>query len=238
MPDSPGNIVICSCEDTMPLDGEAVRKACRGPKLTTARHLCRTEIDRFRAVAADAGPLTIACTQESALFDEVAAEVGRTVPILYANIRETAGWSRDAAEAGPKTAALLAAAAEPMPAVPIVNLESEGVVLIYGRDERAVEAGNLLKESHDVTVLIKPPAAIALPRGTGFPVVKGTIRAAKGHLGDFEITVDDFAQPAASSRGALKFGQSRDGAQSRCDLILDLSGGRALFSAAELRDDS
>ena len=43
----------------------------------------------------------------------------------------------------------------------------------------------------------------------------------------FEITVDDFAQPAPSSRGALAFGPSRDGAQSRCDIILDLSGGRA-----------
>ena len=56
-------------------------------------------------------------------------------------------------------AALLAAAAEPMPMVPTVSLESEGVILIYGRDESAVEAGNLLKEHLDVTVLIKPPAS-------------------------------------------------------------------------------
>ena len=137
---------------------------------------------------------------------------------------------------GPKMAALLAAAAEPLPAVPVVSLESEGVVLIYGRDERAVEAGNLLKDHLDVTVLIKPPAAIAPPRSTEFPVVKGTIRTAKGHLGAFEITVDDFAQPAPSSRGKLAFGPSRNGAQSRCDIILDLSGGTPLFPAADLRD--
>ena len=118
MPDSPGNIVICSCEDTMPLDRETVRKGCHGAKLTTARHLCRAEIERFRILAGDAAPLTIACTQEPSLFDEVAGEAGRTAPIMYANIRETAGWSRDAADAGPKMAALLAAAAEPMPAVP------------------------------------------------------------------------------------------------------------------------
>ena len=31
--------------------------------------------------------------------------------------------------------------------------------------------------------------------------MKGTIRAAKGYLGAFEITVDDYAQPAPSSRG-------------------------------------
>ena len=137
---------------------------------------------------------------------------------------------------GPKMAALLAAAAEPMPPVPVVNLESEGVILIYGRDERAVEAGNLLKDHLDVTVLIKPPAAISPPRSTEFPVAKGTIRTAKGHLGAFEITVDDFAQPAPSSRGKLVFGPSRNGAQSQCDVILDLSGGTALFPAADLRD--
>jgi ferredoxin len=236
MADSSGNIVICSCEDTMPLDADAVRSACGGAKVATARHLCRAEIERFRALAGAPGPLTIACTQESALFDEVAGEIGRTAPVTYANIRETAGWSRDAADAGPKIAALLAAAAEPLPAVPLVTLESEGVILIYGRDERALEAGNLLKDHLDVTVLIKPPASISPPRSTEFPVAKGTIRTAKGHLGAFEIIVDAFAQPAPSSRSKLVFGPSRDGAQSQCDIILDLSGGSALFPAADLRD--
>ena len=50
-----------------------------------------------------------------------------------------AGWSKDASAAGPKMAALLAAAAESAPDVTFVNLTSEGVILIYGRDERAVE---------------------------------------------------------------------------------------------------
>lgn len=236
MPEASGNIVICSCEDTMPLDTGAVHRACRSATLTTARHLCRAQIERFRALAGDAAPLTIGCTQESALFNEIAGEVGRTAPITYANIRESAGWSSDAAQAGPKMAALLAAAAEPMPAVPVVSLESEGTLLIYGCDERAVEAGNLLRDHLDITVLLKPPAGIAPPQSTEFPVVKGTIRAIKGHLGAFELTVDDFAPPAPSSRGSLDYGASRNGARSRCDVILDLSGGVALFPAADLRD--
>jgi ferredoxin len=230
------NIVICSCEDTMPLDGQAVRHACRGATVATAKNLCRSEIGRFRSLAGGDDPLTIGCTQEAALFDEVAGEAGRGAPIVYANIRETAGWSRDAKEAGPKVAALLAAAAEPMPAVPIVSLQSEGTILIYGSDERAVEAGNLLKEHLDVTVLLAPPANVAPPRSTDFPVAKGRIRTARGHLGAFELAVDEFAQPAPSSRSTLVFGAARDGAQSRCDIILDLSGGTALFPAADLRD--
>jgi ferredoxin len=133
-------------------------------------------------------------------------------------------------------AALLAAAAEPLPEVPFVSLSSEGVVLIYGRDERAIEAGKLLADHLDVTVLVSRPYELAPPRVSEFPVVKGTIRSAKGYLGAFETVVDDYAQPLPSSRGALVFGPARDGAVSRSDLVLDLSGGAPLFMAHELRD--
>jgi len=146
------------------------------------------------------------------------------------------GWSSEAVRSGPKQAALLAVAAEPMPSVPFVTLESAGVVLICGRDEIAVEAGNHLKDHLDVTVLIEPPAAIAPPRMTDFPVAKGKIRNASGHLGAFKVTVDDFAEAVPSSRGALMFGPSHDNARSSCDIILDLTGGSALFPAADLRD--
>jgi ferredoxin len=233
MADRPGHILICSCEDSMPLDAAAVARGCRGGTVTTARQLCRAELDKFRAAAAGGAPLIVGCTQEAPLFAEVAENDS---DIRYANIRETAGWSSDAQAAGPKMAALLAAAAEPAPEIPFVSFTSEGVALIYGRDEQAIEAANLLKDHLDVTVLIKPPAEVTPPRVTDFPVVKGAIRSAKGHLGAFELTVDEYAQPAPSSRGALRFGAPRDGAVSRCDLVLDLSGGAPLFTAADLRD--
>ncbi|HEX5999665.1 MAG TPA: 4Fe-4S dicluster domain-containing protein [Hyphomicrobiaceae bacterium] len=220
----------------MTLDTKAIRRACRGGNLTTARQLCRGETDRFRSAIEGEAAVTVACTQETALFDELAEAVGSSTSITYVNIRETAGWSRDGANAGPKMAALLAAAAEPMPSVPVVSLESEGVILIYGRDERAVEAGNLLKEHLDVTVLIKPPADIPPQRNTAFPIARGVIRAAKGHLGAFELTVDDFAQPAPSSRQTLVFGEARNDTRSKCDVILDLTGGTPLLPASELRD--
>jgi ferredoxin len=220
----------------MPLNAEAVGRGCRGAKLTTARQLCRAELGRFRALAAEAGPLTVGCTQEVAVFEDMANAAGRAEPVAYVNVRETAGWSAEAAAAGPKMAALIAAAAEPMPPVPLLQVESEGVVLIYGADERAIEAGALLKDHLDVTVLIKPPAQIAAGHNTEFPVLSGRIRAARGHFGAFELTVDAFAEPAPSSRGTLAFARPRDGAQSKCDLVLDLSGGGPLFAAAELID--
>ena len=228
-------ILICSCEDTMPLDAEAVRRGCRG-SVSTAHHLCRTEIERFRAAAAQGNPLIVGCTQEAPLFSEIAADLKEPAPLTFVNVRETAGWSSDAAKAGPKMAALIAAAAEPVPDFPLVSLSSEGVTLVYGRDERAIEAARLLAEHLDVTVLVTRPKDLAPPRVTEFPVVKGTIRSAKGHLGAFELVVDDYAAPAPSSRGVLTFGVPRDGAMSRCDLIVDLSGGAPLFPAHDLRD--
>src|SRR5262245_45173438 len=178
MAERPRQILICSCEDTMPLDSEAVRRGCRGSQLTRARQLCRAELEKFRQAAATGAPLTVGCTQEAPLFSDITSEGD----VRFANIRETAGWSADAARAGPKMAALLAAAAEPTPETAFVSLASEGVILIYGRDEQAIEAANLLKDHLDVTVLVKAPATVAPPRVTEFPVVQGTIRAAKGHL--------------------------------------------------------
>src|SRR5262249_56771501 len=90
-----GTIVICSCEDTMPLDAAAVARGCGGAEVTTARQLCRSQIALARAVVSADGPLTIGCTQQARVFEELAAAAGRTAPITYVNLPETAGWSRD-----------------------------------------------------------------------------------------------------------------------------------------------
>jgi ferredoxin len=227
-------ILVCSCEDTIPLDAGALTRGCRNFDIVTGRQFCRAELDRFRALVGAGVPLTVGCTQEAPLFREVTEDSG--AGLRFVNLRESAGWSADAAKAGPKMAALAAAAAEPMPDIPFVQLESAGVVLVYGRDERAIEAAGLLKQHLDVTVLLTRPDQITPPRTTEFPIVKGTIRVAKGYLGAFELTVDDYAVPQPSSRGALVFAPSRDNATSRCDIVLDLSGGARLFPAADLRD--
>jgi len=236
MTERPQTIVMCSCDDTMPLDTDTVRRGCRSAKVEIAGQLCRAEVERFRAAIAAGGPLTIGCTQEAPLFAEVAQASGREGGLTFVNVRETAGWSSQGAEAGPKMAALFAAASEPTPEVPFVTLTSNGVILIYGRDEQAIETAKLLKEHLDVTVMISKPASLTPGRVNEFPVVKGTIRSAKGYLGAFEIVVDDFAAAAPSSRGALTFGAARDGAVSHCDIILDISAGTPLFSAHDLRD--
>ena len=231
MAERPRKVLICSCEDTISLDGARVERACRGADVVRGRQLCRAELDRVRDAAASGQPLTIACTQEAPLF----AEIGEAT-MSFVNIRETAGWSKDAKTAGPKIAALLAAAGEATPDVPVVTLTSEGSALIYGQDERAIEAARLLKDHLAVTVLLSKDNAI-LPLGTTeFPLHKGTITAASGHIGAFKLRVDDYAEPAPSSRDRLYFASARQDVELLCDVLIDLCGGAALFSAPDLRD--
>lgn len=230
---APSHLLICSCEKTMPLDAAAIGRGCGGA-ITQASQLCGLELDRFKAALSDGVPVTVACTQEAPLFREV-AESSPRAELTFVNIRETGGWSNDAAAAGPKAAALIAAAQEDMPPISLVTLESTGVALIYGRDEIAIEAAQRLSDRLDITVLLSRPGDVIPRRSNEFPVLKGTIRNAKGHLGAFELAIDDYALPMPSSRAKLAFGSSRNGATSTCDLILDLSGGTPLFPAPELR---
>ena len=181
-------------------------------------------------------PITVACTQEAPLFTEVAAEMPGAGALSFVNIRETAGWSKDAKTAGPKIAALIAAAAEPVPDHSFVSLSSEGVTLLYGKDAQVIEAANLLKDHLDLTVLIKDAGAVPPMRVTEFPLLKGTIKSAKGYLGAFELSIDGYAQPAPSSRDGLQFGAARNDVATRCDVLIDLSGGAPLFPSADLRD--
>ena len=218
----------------MRLDATAVRRGCRKSEIAEFRQLCRAELDHFRNAAKAEGPLIVGCTQEAPLFGDEAK--GRSEKMEFVNLRETAGWSVDGTKAGPKMAALLAAASEVTPAFPFVTLSSDGVILIYGRGEIAIEAGRLLADHLDVTIMITKPSQIMPPAIRSFPIVQGTIRNAKGYLGSFELTIDDYAAPRPSSRDALVFEAPRNGLTSRCDIVLDLSGGTPLFPAHDLRD--
>lgn len=227
-------VLTCTCEGTMTPDGAALEKA--GCKAGPAAHqLCRANLDRFKAAIQAGGPVTVTCTQEAPLFREVAETEAPGLDIAFANIRETAGWTADADLSGPKMAALVAAAGVQPADFAYTSLESSGVALVLGRDEVALEAATELAATLDITVLLKPGAEVQPPRRTLFPVVQGRIRKAEGHLGAFTLTVDDFAAPDPSSRRTLVFGTPRDGAVSRADLVIDLTGDTPLFSADGLR---
>lgn len=222
---------VCSCEDTMTLDGKALAKGCvaQGSELRTAEHLCRSQLDRFMAALGENRPITVACTQEAPLFTQEAEDAGFANTLDFVNVREHGGWSAEGAEAGPKMAGLLAAAAVPLPSISLVSMTSQGIALILGRDAVALEAARALTDKLDITVLLTGEESVTPARRVEFPVLRGRAKAATGWLGNFSVTVDGAAAASPASRGEYLWGTGKDGTQSRCDVILDLSGRAPLF---------
>ena len=216
--------LICTCDGTMTLAPETL-----GAEGKPAFQLCRAQLDHFRAALGEFADITVACTQEAPLFAEVAEDAGFAGTLRFANIRETAGWSDEGAKSAPKMAALLAMAEVEASNFEVVTLESNGIALILGRDDAALSAARDLSDHLDITVLLLPGSDVAPPRQTTWPVLQGRIGAAQGHLGAFELTVNAYAAPAPSSRAKLAFGPARDGAISRADLVIDLTGNPPLF---------
>ena len=125
--------LICDCNKTMPLKAASLGAAL-GESLTLHSTLCRREVGDYQQAIRGGEPVVVACTQEQKLFAQVGVNTeGAVAPVHFVNIRETGGWSRDAAQAMPKIAALLAAARLPEPEpVPTVTYTSAGRLLVIG----------------------------------------------------------------------------------------------------------
>lgn len=181
--------LICNCNRTMPLDGEALGRAL-GEPLTVHTTLCRREAPAFQRATRSSDDLVVACTQESRLFNELSEQTEGAVPldvrpIRFVNIRETGGWSRDAAQATPKMAALLAAARLPDPdPVPTVTYRSSGRLLIIGPLERAEALAARLDDVLDVSLFATGGAGRQERR---YPVLAGQLQQVTGWLGAFQV---------------------------------------------------
>ncbi|HEY2818889.1 MAG TPA: 4Fe-4S binding protein [Casimicrobiaceae bacterium] len=178
---------LCSCNDTMPLDGDAFARLLGvAPHEGVKRMLCQKELGAFAEGAR--GDVVVACTQEARLLGDIAEEAGKTQTIQFVNIREAAGWSADSKAATPKIAALLALAGMPEPdPVPRVAYTSAGQVLIVGPLDVALFWADALSPHVAVTVLATERAAeTELPSQRDFAVSTGTLTALAGWLGAFE----------------------------------------------------
>ncbi|QDL92439.1 4Fe-4S dicluster domain-containing protein [Paroceanicella profunda] len=225
-------LFLCSCLGSMEVDAAALGRAATGTACRLHRHLCRSE-SHLVAGALEAGQaVTVACGQEAPVFEDLAQ--GR--PLTTIDIRDRAGWSDEGAAALPKMAALLAEGAlSPRPA-PLMPIVSEGVCLVYGPGDVAMDAAERLAGRLSVTVMLSDVGEVIPPREDRFEILRGRIRAARGRLGAFSLVADGLAVAEPAGRGALRFGPAADGGASECDIILDLSGGTPLFPAPDKRD--
>ena len=190
----------------MSIDADALSKALGGEgKLRPARHLCRAELDRFSDEAAKTDNILVACTQEAPLFLDALEELGDAAPEAgFLNIREKAGWS-EASRNGDKNvtakmAALIKEASLDLKETTSVTMISTGIVLVLGKGDEAIEAARKLADRMDVTVVLEGAADASPPDVMDMPLFAGTIKSASGHLGKFEIQVENFRPTAPSSK--------------------------------------
>ena len=181
--------LICNCNRTMPLDGKALARALKADSpFEVASELCRRHVSAFEAAVKKGDDLVVACTQEAPLFTELHGELKGAGGIQFVNIRETAGWSAESAQAHPKIAALLALSEMPDPEpVPVVSYRSEGQLLIVGPGARALPWAEQLADQMSVSALLTDAARTELPVERRYPVWSGSRAAIRGYLGAFEV---------------------------------------------------
>ncbi len=226
-------IILCDCLGSQAVHPRAI--AAAGVACSRVHSsLCMGQADRLAAELSEAGEgAVVACGQEVARLTEIAEGAGLPAP-GFVDVRDRAGWSDEAASAGPKQAALVADALLGRPETPVADVVSQGLCLILGPAARAIPAAERLAGALSVTVLLTEDAEPPLDRR--FEVARGRLRGAAGALGGFTVSIDALRQLVPGGRGALGFGPPRDGARSACDVILDLRGDTPLFPAHEKRE--
>ena len=175
----------------MPLDaasGEKLGAALGIAALPVASSLCRREVGAFLTASQGVDDVVVACTQERALFSELATN--SVAPIRFVNIRESGGWGSQGKDALPKMAALLAAAALPeSEPVPTVSYDSAGHVLLVGPAERVLPWAQRIGALQDVSVLLTDGGG----QGGGmleertYPTFSGAQVRIDGWLGAFKV---------------------------------------------------
>ena len=134
-------------------------------------------------------------------------------------------------------AALIAAAAEPVAEIPFVSFEQRGrdpdLRPRRGRDRgrQSAQGSSRRHRADQAAGRHRAAARHRIPGGEGHdPLRQGPSRRVRADGRRL------CAAGAVVARRARASAPAKNGATSRCDIILDISGGAPLFSAADLRD--
>ncbi|MFT7595866.1 MAG: ferredoxin [Paracoccaceae bacterium] len=226
------SLILCDCAGTQSIAASALEHV---PGITCSRiytALCTTQVDAA-AKALATGEVIIACQQEHAVFADLAEEIAAPPP-GFVDIRDRAGWSDQAANAGPKMAALVAEALLPAAQVRALDVVSEGVCLIAGPGAAIVPLAEQLAGLLAVTALITDDAD--LPDSRAFDAARGRLKQVHGALGGFDVVIDGLQEMQPGGRGAFTLTEPRDGGRSACDIVIDLTGGAPLVPAPQKRE--
>lgn len=228
-------LLVCNCENSMKIDEKSL-KANLGleqlPKVYS--NLCRSQLGDFEnQIASNQGKkLLVACTQEAPLFQEL----GNDCNVSFVNIREQAGWSKTGAKPSAKMAALIAEAEFEAKPTGLVPVTSNGACIIYGAGQQALDVAQKLSRNLTVSLVLSNSDDVVPPATTEFPVHSGAIDQVSGSIGNFLVSMDQYAAVDPSSKDHLVFQQTASNVELNTDLIFDLSGGEKLIGKSHNRD--
>ncbi len=225
-------LLLCDCEGSQSLDAASLSTSCGVECTRVHSALCTRELGAAAELLTQDDQVVIACGQEQQVFQELAEELGVDEPGFF-DLRDRAGWSGQGDAAGPKMAALAAEALLPQPITPSVDVISEGVCFIVGPGDVAFDLAERLSDVLAVTVLATDDAT---PLSRKFDTVRGRLQTVDGALGGFDLKLRALQQTEPGGRGDYRWTDPRDGATSRCDIIIDLTGGTPFVQAPDKRE--
>ncbi|MEP1611655.1 MAG: 4Fe-4S binding protein [Roseobacter sp.] len=226
-------LVLCDCMGSQTLDPTALSNATGRTCSTVFSDACGSQISQT-VKEIEQGDVLIACQQQAKFFTELAEEIDAEIP-GFVDLRDRAGWTAEGENPIAKMAALAAESMLETSAEKTIDIVSHGACLVIGSSQAAVNAAQELSATLAVTLLTSRPADLDA-NNSAYDVIAGQLSRASGSLGQFDLRIERFQQVIAGGRGPQKWSDPRDGAQSICDIILDLSGDIALFPAPEKRD--
>jgi ferredoxin len=225
-------LLLCDCEGTQSLDADQIALACDVACSKVHTALCTREMSSAAELMKDGEAVLIACGQEQDVFRDLAADLNMETP-AFVDLRDRAGWSEQGQDASAKMAALAAEALLPLPVTQSVDVISEGTCCIIGPGDVAFDLAERLSAALAVTVVVSDDSQ---PVSRAYDVVRGQVRAVQGALGGFLIKLDALQQLEPGGRGPFGWTDPRDGARSSCDILIDLTGGKAFVSAPAKRE--
>ena len=225
-------LLLCDCAGTQTLNPERISEACGVECSAVHSALCTAQLGAAADALGLGDQVVIACGQERDVFTDLAQDLEVAEP-GFVDLRDRAGWSEQGQAAGPKMAALAAEALLPQPVTPGVDVISEGTCCIIGPGDVAFDLARQLAEVLAVTVLVTDGAT---PTERRFDVVRGRLRSLDGALGGFTLKLDALQQLLPGGRGDFGWGAPRDGAVSRCDIVIDVAGEAAFVTAPAKRE--
>jgi len=231
-------LILCKCDSSMKLDSQMAKESVDADQVIETDYLCTKNVQVAEKVLSSEQETIIACQQQAKFFEELcsdtALEKNVNPKLTTIDIRDRGGWTDDVT-AYAKQAALLSEVKLKNPLTPVREITSEGVCLILGNDESALEVATKLKDELAVTVLMDGDMDDLSPRDE-VNICSGKLKTVSGSLGNFKVLVSEYSELNLHGRGSVSFGERRKEASSECDIIIDLRGDNPLFPAAEKRD--